>query len=72
MGDQSERPCGRPFKRPWESEVGGRMSPRWGPREADVGSRGSPRWEATRVQGGRPRKSKVLGRVRPKWEAMGG
>ena len=48
------RGCGRPC----ESEVGGRMRPKW---KAKVGGRG-----------GRPWESEVGVRARPKWEAMGG
>ena len=42
MGGQSERPCGRPFKRPWESEVGG-------PHESEGGGHARPMWEAVGV-----------------------
>ena len=85
MGGQSERLCGRPFKRPWESEVGGRMNLRWGharlmweamgvqggrPHESKVGGHMSPKWEAARGQGGRPWEAEVGGRGRLKWEAV--
>ena len=53
-----------PSERPkWEAKIRGRCVRPW---ESEVGGHVSPRWEATRVLNGRPREAKVGGHGRLK------